>query len=560
MQRDLNSLQHRVFDLAIVGGGISGACLAHDAAQRGLDVALVERADFGGATSAASSKLLHGGIRYLQHARLDKVRESAYERACFQRIAPHLTRWVPFAIPTHAGLLRGRTALRAAVAVYDLLTHSADRLVSDPAKRTPSGEFYEPDELTARVPAIAGRDDLTGAQIVYESHLHSSERMTLAFLKTAVRNGAAVANYVTAQRVLRTRHRITALTVCDEETGDTFDIQTRVVANVTGPWIGSLDTRFEIGALRRPVTGFSKGAHIVTRQIVDRLALALSTGRQTQAMVHRGGRHIFVIPWRGHSLIGTTDHPYDGDLDQVAATDRDVDDLLADVNDALPGAALTRRDVTYAFAGLYPLTARQLRPGVYQGSGDFQIVDHGTRGDRGGVVSVLGAKFTTARRLAELTTTRLTARLGRPAGPCRTHDTPLVGGQIPDLTAFTDAAVAHYASRLDRATVEHLVHHYGTELDAVMQSVDGPDAAERLTPARESVVAEVVYAVEHEMARRLDDVVFRRTGLGTIGHPGQACLRRCAELMGRGLRWTAAVIDEEVRRTDAKLTGATGRR
>ena len=135
-----------------------------------------------------------------------------------------------------------------------------------------------------------------------------------------------------------------------------------------------------------------------------------------------------------------------------------------------------------------------------------------------------------------------------------------MGGQIPDLTAFTDAAVAHYASRLDRATVEHLVHHYGTELDAVMQSVDSPDAAERLTPARESVVAEVVYAVEHEMARRLDDVVFRRTGLGTIGHPGQACLRRCAELMGRGLRWTAAVIDEEVRRTDAKLTGVTGRR
>ena len=164
------------------------------------------------------------------------------------------------------------------------------------------------------------------------------------------------------------------------------------------------------------MTAFSKGAHIVTRQIVDRLALALSTGRRTQAMVHRGGRHIFVIPWRGHSLIGTTDHPYDGDLDQVAATDPDVDDLLDDVNDALPGAALTRRDVSYAFAGLYPLTAGQLRPDVYQGSGDFQIVDHGTRGDPGGVVSVLGTKFTTARRLAELTTTRLTARLGRPAG------------------------------------------------------------------------------------------------------------------------------------------------
>ena len=560
MQRDLDSLQHRVFDLAIVGGGISGACLAHDAAQRGLDVALVERADFGGATSAASSKLLHGGIRYLQHAHIARLRESAYERAYFQRIAPHLTRWVPFAIPTHTGLLRSRTALRAAMAVYELLTRSADRLVSDPAKRPPPGEFLEPGELTSRVPAIAGRDDLTGAQVLYESHLHSSERMTLAFLKTAVRNGATVANYVSAQSVVRTRGRVTALTVRDEETGETLDIQTRLVANVAGPWLGSLNDRLEVGGLRRPVTGFSKGAHIVTRQIVDGLALALSTRRRAQAVVHRGGRHIFVIPWRGHSLIGTTDHPYTGDLDRVAATDQDVEDLLSDVNQALPAAALGRGEVLHAFAGIYPLTAQQLRADVYQGSGEFQVVGHGTRGNPDAVVSVLGAKFTTARRLAELATTTILARLGRPAGPCRTHEMPLVGGDIPDLTAFTEGAIARHAAHLDRPTVEHLVHHYGTELDAVLRSISGADATERLSPTRESVAAEVVYAVEEEMARRLEDVVFRRTGMGTLGHPGPVSLRRCAELMGRGLGWTPADIDEEVRRTDARFTGVPGGR
>ena len=551
MQRDLSSLQHRVFDLVIVGGGISGACLAHDAAQRGLAVALVERGDFGAATSAASSKLLHGGIRYLQHARIDKVRESAYERACFQRIAPHLTRWVPFLVPTHRGLLRGRTALRSATTLHGWLTRGADRRVADPAKRTPRGRFCEPAELSRLVPALEGRTELTGAQILYESHLHSAERMTLAFLKTAVRHGAAIANYVSAQRVLRSHGRVAGLVVRDEETGAFLDIEARLVANAAGPWIAPLNDSLGIGQLDRPVTGFSVGAHIVTRQLVDRFAVALATGRQANAVVHRGGRHIFVIPWRGHSLVGTTDRPYDDDLDRVAPSELDVEDLITDVNAAMPAARLARPDVTHAFAGIYPLTARQIRPDVYQGAGDFQIVDHGARGEPEGVISVLGAKFTTARRLAELATTHIVNRLGRPAEPCRTPDTPLRGGEIPDLMAFTEAAVERYAGHLARATVEHLVHHYGTELDEMMGSVNASDAVERLSPNRESVAAEVVFAVEHEMARRLDDVIFRRTGLGTIGNPGHACLRRCAELMARWLRWTEAVIDEEVRRTAA---------
>ena len=186
MRREPRAFQDKMFDVVVVGGGITGACLAHDATLRGLSVALVESYDFGSATSAASSKLLHGGMRYLQQARLDKVLESARERACFQRIAPHLSQWVPFLIPTHSGFLRGRELLACGIWLYEWLTRNSNQNIVDPAKRVPANTFYTRDEVVRLVPSLGSRDDVTGAQVLYESHLHSSERMTLAFLKSAV--------------------------------------------------------------------------------------------------------------------------------------------------------------------------------------------------------------------------------------------------------------------------------------------------------------------------------------------------------------------------------------
>ena len=553
MRREPTAFHDTTFDVVVVGGGITGACLAHDATLRGLSVALVERLDFGSATSAASSKLLHGGIRYLQQARFDKVRESAHERACFQRIAPHLTRWVPFLIPTQPGLFRGRQVLGCGVWLYEWLTRGEDRAVSDPAKQVPSSEFCQRDELARLVPELGAREDITGAQVLYESHLHSSERMTLAFLKTAARGGAVMANYLTVDGMVTKDGRVEGVSVVDTLSGDRFDIRARIVVNAAGPWLSGLNERLGVGRLRVPVNAFSTGAHIVTRQVIDRFALALPTRRRSSAIVDRGGRHVFVIPWRGHSLIGTSDRPFAGELDGVAPTDRDIGDLLNDVNAALPGLELTRSDVSHAFAGLYPLTARDVRPDVYQGTGDYQVIDHGRVGGSDGVVSVLGAKYTTARQLAERATSLLCRRLDRGATASRTGETPLVGGEIDDLEWFRNDAVTRHAEHLSRGPVEHLVNHYGTETDAVVAR-GATDPQRLLTPLaseRESVGAEVQFAVEEEMAVRLSDVVFRRTGLGTLGHPGVECLRRCAEIMGRYLGWSDATMNEEVHQTQS---------
>ena len=337
MRREPTAFLDRTFDVVVVGGGITGACLAHDATLRGLSVALVERQDFGAATSAASSKLLHGGIRYLQQARFDKVRESAHERACFQRIAPHLTRWVPFLIPTQASLLRSQGVLRCGMWLYERLTSAEDRSFADPAKRVPTSRFYSRSELARVVPELGARDDVTGAQVLYESQLHSSERMTLAFLKSAVAGGAVVANYLSMDGVLTRAGRVEGVTVSDGVGGERFDIRAKIVANAAGPWLTGLNDHLGLGSLAVPIRGFSKGAHIVTRQAVETFALALPTTRRSSAIVNRGGRHVFVIPWRGRSLIGTSDRPHAGGLDEVGPTEEDISDLLNDVQAATSG-------------------------------------------------------------------------------------------------------------------------------------------------------------------------------------------------------------------------------
>lgn len=556
MRRDLASLQATTFDVIVIGGGISGACIAYDASLRGLSVALIERGDFGAETSAASSKLLHGGIRYLQQARIDKVRESASERAHLQRLAPHLTHWVPFLIPTHPGLRRGRPLLQAGMAAYELLTKTANRRITDPAKRVPAGQYLDRAALAKRAPALAERPDVTGAQVLYESHLHSSERMTLAFIKSAVRHGAAVANYAPATRLLQSGGRLEGVTATDALTGASLDVRGRVLVNAAGPWLADLNDQLTLGALSRPVTGFSRGAHIITRPLLDQFAVALPTARKASTLVDRGGRHIFIIPWRGLSLIGTSDRPHTGGLERIVPDEKDVAGLLADVAAALPSVALTRRDVRHAFAGLYPLTAGDLSPDVYQGSGDFQIIDHGRAGGVEGAVSALGAKYTTARRLGERATDLACAKLGRTGVVSRTTTTPLVGGDIDDLGSFTAEAVARHAPRLDPPAVRHLIRHYGTEADAVVDAATGsPTGLAPLATTRPSLEAEVTFAVDREMAVTLDDVVFRRTGLGTIGHPGDACLRRCATLMADRLGWSADETDRQLRTTAGRFLG-----
>jgi glycerol-3-phosphate dehydrogenase len=555
-KKHLRYLSRKEFDLLVIGGGISGACIAHDAAQRGLSVALIERRDFGGFTSAASSKLLHGGIRYLPQGQVWKVRESGREQRIFQQIAPHLLHWLPFLIPTEKGpFMKGAFALKLGMKICGLC-HA--KLPPGP----PPGSFLSAADALARAPQLSGVERLTGAHVLYESHIHSTERMTLAFLKTAVSNGAGIANYAEALSYRVKHGKVSGILARDMLTGQEFMVAARLTVNSAGPAVQALNQASPSLELRLPkaITGFAKGVHLVTKQVHPEYALALTTQEKTEGVVTRGGRHFFIIPWRNRSLIGTTNVPFQGDFDQLRVSEEEVKEFLADINEALPDLGLQRSDIHYAYTGIYPLTVRAIDPEKYQAGGDYQLVDHHGSDGVPGLITALGAKYTTARCLAEKTVDLAARRLERGTLPCRTAAIPLLEGSMVNLASFTARKQKQYSDLLSKEQVTHLIQYYGTGIDRVMELADRREILLRpLSPAVKVCAAEVLYAVRKEMAMTLEDVIFRRSGMGTIGCPDETALKRTIMIMAKELGWTAEQQTEERRRVLSRYKLHQGR-
>lgn len=548
IKRDIQSLQQREVDVLVIGGGITGACIAHDAALRGMRVALVEKRDFGWFTSAASSKLLHGGIRYLPHGQFRKVRESARERYIFQTIAPHLTYYLPFVVPVFRGsFMKSALAMKVAMGLYDVICAGLQQS-TDPAKKIPAARFLTRQEMINLIPASASLDNLLGGQVLHESHMWSSERMTLAFVKTAVAHGAVAANYVEMRSLRKDGNRVNGVIALDRLSGREVAIRARMTVNAAGPFIQGINEQHSGLRLARQTTGFSKGVHLVTRKLIDHYAIALPTSKKTEGVITRGGRHIFILPWRGRSLIGTTNVPFSGRPDEVGVTHDDILEFLADINQSLPAARLGLSDVVYAFAGLYPLTAREIQPDTYQGTGEYQVIDH-DRDGFAGMITALGAKYTTARTVAAQATDLLARKLGGGYPACSTATTPLAGGEINDWQAFMAGKSRDYLDTIEPEPLASLLYHYGTEIDEVVGSLRAAPSGGRVS-ADVLLLAAVNHAVAREMACTVTDVVFRRTGLGTIGHPGRETVARIAGRMAELLGWDQTRVEAEIQDVD----------
>jgi glycerol-3-phosphate dehydrogenase len=303
----------------------------------------------------------------------------------------------------------------------------------------------------------------------------------------------------------------------------------------------------------------------VTRQLTRSGAVALATKHENEALVNRGGRHFFVIPWRGHSLIGTTNVPFAGDPSNVRVTETDVNDFLLEINEAFPAVELQREDVCFAFAGLYPLVNKDINPSRYQGAGQYQIYDHRQIDGVDGLITVIGAKYTTARNLARKTVDLVFRQLDRESPRCVTGETPIIGGEIERFDDFLATALSRRPYDLDEEILRDLVLSYGSDYPRVLRLIeDDASLGERITGARPVIAAEILYAVRDEMAQRLGDVIFRRTGLGTIGHPGRRCLETCARMMAMELGWSEARLREEIESVEAMFVvedhrgGSTG--
>ena len=553
MKRNVAALAGQEYDVIVIGGGIFGICAAWDAAQRGLSVVLLEQGDFGHATSANHFKMVHGGIRYLQHADLYRIRESSHERSSFLRTAPHLVRPLPIVIPTYGHGLKGKEALRAALFLYNLITFDRNRGIKDPARHIPSGRIISRQEALAMFPHL-DQEGLTGAAIFHDGQMVNPPRLSLAYLKAAVEAGAETANYVQVTDFIQVDKRIVGVKARDKLSGDDLEVRGRVVVNAAGPWAKWLLAR-QIGLQLNPEPTFSRDAYfIVPRPLISDHALAIQgQTKDPDAILSRGNRHLFVVPWRDYTLIGVWHIVHQGAPEAFTVTETDLQGFINEINASYPSLDLTLADVSMWNAGL-TLFGENTPGATHLSYGKRSIIiDHAKKHNLDGLITMIGVRYTTARGIAAQGIDLAFNKLGKQAPQPMTEKTPVYGGQIDCFDDFVQQAARHFPSSLGNEVIRHLLHNHGAAYRDVLKYIDEDRTWAEQIGGSKTIKAEVIHAVRDEMAQKLGDVILRRTDLGTAEYPGESVIRICAELMASELNWTNEHTQQEIAEVEARF-------
>jgi len=538
-QRNFDQLKRDIFDVVIVGGGISGAWLALHCSQQGYKTALIEQADYASQTSSASSKLLHSGIRYLQQMQFGRVRESAMERAHYLYAAAHLSASVPFAVPTYQDFARSKFFLNCGMLAYRSLCLGENSIISSKEQRLAPIESISSAQL-AQICPISDKSN-TGAVVFHERHMHDSERMVLAILQTAKQSGAVVFNHIRADHLIKENNTIKGIVANDQLSDDSFEVRSRVVVNAAGPWIDTLNASLDSSSSQQSITGFAVGSHIVSRKISDH-AIAITTDLKSETKVDRGGRHVFIIPWRGHSLIGTSYNEVDNaELDNQIQTSHIVQ-LIEAINSALPEVNLRREDLISGYSGLYPLQTDNIQSKIYQGSGEYQIIDHSNCDEVEGIVTALGAKYTTGRKLSALTIPIIAKKLSKTMLPI--GKVKLVSSNYDSLEKFTKEKIEQYKDKFEAELILHLITNYGSDIDAFIATLDD-DLKQLICPSQPDILGQVNWAIEHEQAVCLSDILVGRTSLQLLGVSDQA-IEKIAQFMAVKLDWSNVFLEQQL--------------
>ena len=522
----LAGLDGAALDAVVIGGGMAGAGVARDLALRGASVALFEKGDFASGTTSKSSKLIHGGLRYLELFDWRLVRESLREKKTLERLAPHLVRPLPFLVPIYPGSKRGLITVRIGMWLYDLLT---------PGKVADRYRVMRPVEALSLEPTIRP-EDLRGAGYYTDDLLLFPERLCLENVLSAIRHGARAHNYCEVEDIVRSGDGLEGVRVRDLLTGQVSTIRTRVVINCAGPWVDRVRELAGLATERPRVVRTTKGIHCLLPRMTER-AIYLSA---------HDDRMVFVIPWRDFSLVGTTDTDFEGDPDRLWATRDEVTYLLETVAQALPDRRVALDNVAYTYAGVRPLSFEEGRS-ASKVSREHKVV---AEGPGGRFLSVTGTKLTCFRSLAEGIGDRVMQALGRKA-PSRTARLSLDGTDedvsVIEARAYMDVSEEMAASGLGRETLQVLVDTYGQGYRRVLELAKKlPDGTEPLCPSNPEIVAQLHHAVSDELAVSLQDVLLRRTGIGQSHCQGVDCAESIGARMAELLGWSARRLDAEL--------------
>ena len=522
----LAGLDGTAVDVVVIGGGIAGAGAARDLALRGVSVALFEKGDFASGTSSKSSKLIHGGLRYLELMDFALVRESLREKKTLERLAPHLVHPLPFLVPVYRGSQRGLVKVRIGLLLYDLLT---------PGKTTDRFRVMRPVEALSAEPHIQA-EELRGAGYYFDDLLLFPERLCLENVLSAIRHGARAYNYCEVEEFARGAAGVEGVRVRDLLSGSVHTVTAPVVVNCAGPWVDRLREMAGLADERARLLRTTKGIHCLLPRMTDRAVYLPTTD----------DRMIFVIPWRDFSLVGTTDTDFDGDPDRLWATRDEVTYLLAAVAKVLPDRRVAFDNVVYTYSGVRPLSFES-GAAASKVSRQHKVIPEGPGGR---FLSVTGTKLTCFRSLAEDVGDRVMRALGRHA-PSVTARRALDGtdeevGTV-EARVWMDVSGEMAASGLARETLGTLVETYGRAYPRVIELARKlPDGTERLCPENPEIVAQLHHAVGEELAVSLQDVLLRRTGIGQSRCQGLDCAPAIGARMASLLGWSRRRLDAEL--------------
>jgi glycerol-3-phosphate dehydrogenase len=519
---NLQELTSSVLDVLVVGGGIVGCGIARDAALRGLRVGLIEREDFGAGTTSRSTRLVHGGLRYLELLDFGLVRQDMREREILIRIAPHLVRPLPFLVPMYGWPAWKRDRLRIGMVLYDLLSYD---------KSLPRHSFLSREQTLAAEPRLNPRG-LQGAARYYDCQVELPERLALANAIDAAEHGALVRTYTDVVRFIREGGRVVGVEARDIATDRRVNVRATVVVNATGPWLDR--SLADVSNDQPPLLRTTKGVHLVMPRTANNAILSIAA---------TDGRVFFVVPWFGYSLVGTTDTDYADDPSKAHAELSDVNYLLREAAQVFP--SLGNAPVYYGMAGVRALVRKE---GVKSSavSRKHAIRDHGRMGGPEGLISVLGGKITAYRGIAEEATDIVMERLGRHSAR-HTAFSPLPGGDGSPEDVLKTLRPRALAMGLTDEQVDHLIELYGSRAREVLVLAERrPNLAMPFCEHGPTLKAQACYAALNEGAETLADVLLRRAPIGLASCLGLDCVDAAADVVGQTMRW-----DEDRRRREA---------
>ncbi|MBW2647966.1 MAG: glycerol-3-phosphate dehydrogenase/oxidase [Deltaproteobacteria bacterium] len=539
MKRDLDNIASQNFDVLVIGGGIHGAAIARETALAGLKTALIEKKDFSHATSSNSLKIIHGGLRYLQHLNIKRMRESIKSRRAMMRFAPHLVKPLACIMPTYGHGLKGREIMRVALFVNDIISH--DRNCSlDPEVHLPAGKIISQEMCLKMIPEIS-RERLNGAGLWYDAIAINTERLSLSFIHEAADNGACIANYLETIDLNIQNKQIKGILAHDIITGKQFEIKSKIVVNVAGPWLDKI-LSFLSGQNKEPQL-WARGINIIVRKkMFSDIAVGLE-GRQTyidnDAVLKKGNRLYFFVPWRGYTMIGTEYKHYQGNPDNFKIELDDIIEFIEEINTIYPPAKLSLGDVTFFHAGLLPMSkSSKIVESDVQLEKNSKLIDHEKTDSIRGLISVKGVKYTTAPQTASdvknLISRYINLAVQATPLPKRRSD-----NNITDQVCKKTIS-GNNLTNMDKI-VRHLKFNYGHQHKRILQfAVKTSCSSDWISNDPPVTVMEILYSIRKEMALSLSDIIFRRTVLGTAECPSKKIIDCVADITAKELNWSSA--------------------